>query len=262
MPLITLTTDWGLKDSFVGALKGAILTDCSSATIVDITHGVPLHDITEAAYIFKHASKHFPPGTVHLISIENHQVGLAPILIILLNKQYYIGPDSGIFSMIFSKPPADMVRIKAPLSLRQTNTSHILARTAAYLANGGDMYQVGEKTETFTVKYIPNAVLEGNLVRTTVIYIDHFGNVVLNLDAGNFQAIGKSRSFTILLKREQIEQAALYSHYSEVEDGEILCLLNAGGMLEIAINNGNASRMLGIKTGDTIRLEFHDHQNR
>lgn len=258
MPLITLTTDWGFKDPFVGALKGSILSDCSSAQIIDISHFVPVHDIVQGAYIFKNAAKHFPAGTIHIIAIENNQVELAPLIIIKHNNQHYIGSDCGIFSMIFNEVPDDIARVKAPILLRKTNTTHIIARTAAYLANGGDLYQVGEKIPVYEERIFPRAVIEGDFIRATVIYIDHFGNAVLNLDAGSFKKIGRDRPFSLLLKRYTIEQEKLYLHYSEVGEGEAISIMNAGGMMEVAIYNGNASLLIGIKTGDIIRIEFHD----
>jgi len=262
MPFITLTTDWGYKDPYVGALKGIILRDCRDAQIIDISHDVPVHDIVQAAYIFKNGSRHFPDGTVHIIGVENSQVELPPLLIIRHLKQHYIAADCGIFSMVFSEMPLDIARIKAPVQLRKSNTSHILARTAAYLANGGDLYQVGEKIPAFEERIFPRAVIDGDFVRATVIYIDHYGNAVLNLDAVAFKKVSRDRPFSILLKRYTLAQEKLYLHYSEVEDGEALSMINSCDMLEIAINNGSAAQLIGIKTGDIIRLEFHDRQDR
>lgn len=259
MPLITLTTDWGIKDPYVGALKGSILKECSNAQFVDISHFIPPHNIIQAAYIFKFGIKNFPQGTIHIIGVENNAKGLAPMLIIRHDNQYFLGPDSGLFSIIFPDLPDDIVRIKTSLELRKSNTPYILARTAAYIANGGDMYQVGEKIDAYQKRFFPLALIEGNFVRATVIYIDNFGNVVLNIDAPGFNTISQNRPFSILLKNYSIFQEKLYLHYSEVVDGEAISIINSGGMIEIAINNGNASQLIGIKTGDIIRLEFHDH---
>jgi S-adenosylmethionine hydrolase len=262
MPLITLTTDWGYKDPYIGALKGAILKECANAQLIDISHEVPAHDIVQGAYIFKNAAKNFPEGTVHIIGIENTQVELAPLLIIKKDNQHFIGADCGIFSMIFSSIPSEIVRIKAPVQLRKTNTAYILARSAAFLSNGGDLYQVGEKIPSFEERIFPRPVIENDFVRTTVIYIDHYGNAVLNLDMQSFKEICRDRSFSILLKRYALTQEKLFLHYSEVEDGEAISIINSCEMLEIAINNGNASQLIGIKTGDIIRLEFHDRPAR
>lgn len=262
MPLITLTTDWGYKDPFVGALKGSILRECREAQLIDISHLIPAYDIAQAAYIFKNGTRFFPDQTVHIVSVENNQVELAPLIIIRHLNQHYIGPDCGLFSMVFPSMPADIARIKAPVQLRKTNTTYILAKTAAYLANGGDLYQVGEKIQAYEERTTPRAVIDQNFVMTTVIYIDHFGNAVLNLDAEGFRSVSRNRPFTILLKRYSFTQEKLYLHYSEVSDGETISLINSCGMLEIALNNSNASQMIGIKKGDTIRLEFHDQTHR
>ena len=261
MPFITLTTDWGVKDHYVGALKGAILKECSNAQFIDISHLIPAHDIVQAAYIVKNGTKNFPDGTIHIIGVENNQVQLAPLIIVKENNQHYIGADCGIFSMVFSSVPADIARIKAPVQLRKTNTSLILSRTAAYLANGGDLYQVGEKILSFEERISPRAVVDGDFIRTTVIYIDNFGNAVLNLDAEEFKKVSRNRPFSILLKRYTIAQEKLYMHYTEVEDGEALSIMNSSNMMEIAIHNNSAAQLIGIKTGDIIRLEFHDNQN-
>lgn len=258
-PFITLTTDWGNKDHYVASLKGAILKDCNNVHFIDISHFVSRHDIVQAAYIFKNGSKGFGSGTVHIIGIENSQIQLAPLIIVKHNDQHFIGPDSGFFSMVFLVKPADIVRIKAPIQLRKSNTSHILARTAAYLANGGDLYEVGEKIDSYEERMYPRPVFDGNYIRTTVIYIDHFGNAVLNLDLENFKKFGKNRTFTILLKRNEVFQQSLFYHYSEVDSGEAVAIVNNGDMIEIGIYNDNASLLIGIKSGDIIRMEFHDH---
>lgn len=260
MAIITLTTDLGTKDHYVGVLKGTILKDIPEATIVDISHEISTFDILKAAFTVKNCYADFPKGTVHLLGV-NPEVGEATTyLAVKCDGYYFLGADNGVFSLIFEEKPTEVYELNILLNPDDLTfpTKDILAKAACHLAKGGTIEMIGKKTEDWIEKTFFRAVSVGNIIKGMAIHIDHYGNIITNIDEAFFKAFGQGRNFSIEFRGGDYDINSISKFYSDLPEGEKLALFSSSGLLEIAINKGNASRLLGIKESDTIRIEFYD----
>ena len=275
MPLITLTTDFGLRDYFVGAVKGALYTELEDARIVDISHQITPFNITETSYIIKNAYVNFPKGTIHVIgvdaelSVENKPIAL------LLDGHYFICSDNGIMSMITSEiRPEKIVEITIQKTYEKRYTTlDVFVKVASHLARGGTLEVVGNKIETIKeiteVQPVVNA--ENTQISGNVIYIDNYGNVVSNISKKLFTTVGKGRKFEISARNYTFDK--IMQNYNDVVDysipqelrhdeGKKLAIFNSAGFLEISIyksnvkTEGGATSLLGLKYHDNITIRF------
>jgi S-adenosylmethionine hydrolase len=272
MSIITLTTDYGLKDHFVGALKGKIVSEFMDATVIDISHYIDPFNIAEAAYIISSAYSSFPKGTVHLIGIdielnrENHHIAMQ------WNDQYFICADNGILSILIQKIlPQKLVAINIHDRFPSDATDlDIFVKVACHLAKGGLLNVIGKEIKNIKEVTEIKAIVQDNQIRGFVIYIDHFGNVVTNISKQLFLEVSKSRPYEVLFKRQTIK--TILPKYSDVcstekyplkyYEGERLAIFNEAGFLEIAIFRsnpetvGSASSLLGLSYRDIVIVDF------
>lgn len=274
MSIITLTTDYGLKDYFVGALKGKLLTIKLDATIIDISHDIDPFNTVEASYIINAAYTSFPKGTVHLIGVDIERNKENQHLAMQWNDHFFIAADNGILSMLCQKIiPQKIVAITIHDRLHEGATDlDVFAQVACHLANGGSLSVIGKEISSIKEVTEMKATLndQGNQLSGSVIYIDHFGNVVSNITKKQFIEAAKGRSYEILLKSKSIK--TILSKYSDIAssdkfpskyyEGEKLALFNEAGNLEIAIYRsnplkvGSAHSLLGLNYRDSITILF------
>ncbi len=277
MAIITLTTDFGEKDYFAGAVKGAIYNGLDDVKIVDISHSVTPFDISEASYIIKNAYKSFPKGSIHIIGIDSELTPENKHLAVLLDEHYFICANNGILSLIASEiKPQKIVEINIHENV-ETNfpVLDVFVSVACHLGRGGSLDVIGKKIEL--IKYLkqvaPQINTEENQIIGHVLYIDNYGNVVTNISRKLFENIGKSRDFT--LRARIINFSKIHETYSEAinfelekekrgeEDGKKLALFNSAGYIELAIYKsnsttvGSASTLFGLERRDTVTLKFH-----
>ena len=275
MPIITLTTDFGTKDHFVGAVKGAIYSELRDVKIVDISHQISPFSINEAAYILKNAYKNFPEGTIHIIGVDSEiSVENKPIAL-QLEKQFFICCDNGILSMITNEiNPEKLVEITIPES-NETKVPilDIFIKVACHIARGGMLEVIGKKIDDVRKLYEiqPLVNTEQNQIVGTVIYIDNFGNVISNITQNIFNNIGKGRDFEIIARNYNFTK--IYTKYNEIvdfdapaekrqDDGKRLAIFNSANYLEISLYRSNlntvggASSLLGLKYRDNITVRF------
>lgn len=258
MAIITLTTDLGYKDFYQAALKGSILNTLPNVNIVDITHEIEAFNISKAAFLLKNSFYYFPKGTVHLIGIDTVYSASNKYLAVKYRDHYFVGSDNGIFSLIFEEIPQEVVEISILQDLKFLHfpLADIFVKAACHLAAGGKLIDIGIPTFEIEQRMNFHPVLEKNQIKGCVIFIDSFENVVTNVTKDLFTKVQNGRNFTLFFRRnETINQ--LSWHYDEVPEGEKLCLFGISDHLEIAINKGKASGLLGLKTNDMIRIEFH-----
>jgi len=257
MAIITLTTDLGDKDIYQAALKGSILKLLPSVNIVDITNNVSAFNIQQAAFILKNSFHYFPDNTVHLIGIDTVFNTSTKFLAIKYNNHYFVGADNGIFSLMFKTIPAEMVEINIMQDLKFLHfpLADIFVKAACHLATGGKLEDIGEPIDTIENKMTLQPVVEKNLIKGSVIYIDAFQNVITNITKDFFNSVQQGRRFILYFKRNETI-SELSWHYNEVPEGEKLCLFGISDHLEIAINKGNASGLLGLNLGDSVILDF------
>ncbi len=258
MPVITLTSDWGTKDYYLASVKGAILRQIPEARIIDISHEIEPHNLTEAAFIIRNCYRDFPPGTIHIVGVSTEESEKTPHTIVQSEGQYFIGADNGIFSLIFDHPPEKVVEI----SLIQDSEFFTFSsrdrfvKTAAEIIKGEDISKLGHEREELNKKILFAPVVEQNVIKGMVIYVDNYHNAITNISKDKFKEIGKNRKFTITFRGEEINKTC--ESYSDVPVGELLALFGCNGHLQIAMNNAKAGNLLGLKPDDPVRVEFHD----
>ena len=257
MQIVTLTTDFGTKDYYAAVLKGNFLKEAENIQIVDISHSISTHDIVEGAFFIKNAYKHFPKGTIHVVSIQSFNEDGNRILAFEKEGFVFIGPDNGIFSLIFDDINSiDKYQIQLESS-KQDLLYDVITHAVGSLANGKQLQELGPRLDEALVKIGLRPVVTKSNIRATIIHVDHFGNVIINLSKEVFEKERNGRKFLIYYKgREQID--VILDHYSDVELGDVVCFFNSANFLEIAINMGNANELLSLRKNETIQIDFLD----
>jgi S-adenosylmethionine hydrolase len=281
MSIITLTTDYGLKDHFVGALKGKILSEFSEAKIVDISHNIDPFNTVEASYMIGAAYMSFPKGTVHLIGVDAELNKENQHIAMQWNDHYFICADNGILSMLTQKiVPQKMVAINIHDRLPVEATDlDVFVTVACHLVKGGSLSVIGK--EITSIKQVtelkPVVASDKNSIKGYVIYIDHFGNVVTNITKKLFLDSAKGRPYEIILN-ERVKQNKkgniknIWPKYSDIAnasnypvknyEGDKLAIFNEAGFLEIAIfrsnpsSVGSANSLLGLSYRDVVSIVF------
>lgn len=276
MPIITLTTDFGEKDYFAGAVKGAIYSEMEQVRIVDISHSISPFHISEAAYIIKNAYNSFPKGSIHIIGIDSELTPENSHLAVLLDDHYFICANNGILSLLASEiNPEKIVEI----NIHEKVTTNfpvldVFVKVACHMARGGTLEVIGKTISE--IKYLkefePIINTEKDQIIGHVIYVDNYGNVVTNISRKLFESVGKGRNFT--LRARMVNFTKIYENYSGwidfatekekrgEEDGRKLALFNSAGYIELAIYKsnpstvGSASSLFGLVHRDTVTIKF------
>lgn len=274
MPIITLTTDFGEKDHFVGAVKGAIYSELENVRIVDISHSVSPFHVTEAAYIIKNAYKSFPEGTIHIIGIDSELTPENRHIALKLDGHYFICANNGILSLIASEfVPEKMVEINIHDKVETVfPVLDIFVKVAGHLSRGGTLEVIGKKIKEIRQlkEHQPFCNQEQTQIKGNVLYIDNYGNVVTNISRKMFETIGRGRKFVMRARSATFTQ--IHDSYSGAidfksenlnrEDGKKIALFNSGGYIELAIYKsnpktvGSASTLFGLEWRDTVTISF------
>lgn len=263
-PVIGLFTDYGWDDPYVAQLKGAILTVDSNARILDITHSVTPFNLAEGAYLLDQCAEEFPGGTI-FVAVVDPQVGSErqPVLLQTAKGKYFIGPDNGLFTQVIAREGlARAWVLDKPEFFRAGDTSHtfhgrdIFGPVAAHLAAGTDPDHFGTPLKALLLLPDKIPTFAGGVISTQVLHVDHFGNVILNLDAANENAakLHVGNLVKISVGKEN-NSAPLVKTYSEVEKGRLLLLYGSNGLLEISMNQGSAAKQLKVEAGASVFLK-------
>jgi S-adenosylmethionine hydrolase len=255
MAIVTFLSDFGESDHYVAAVKAKILSINSTIPIVDITHQVQCGDIAHAAFVLRSVYRDFPPGTIHLIAVNATGRSDSKCIAIELRGHFFIGNDTGIFGLLSKEDARHVVDINA-LKPKSTTfpTRNILAVAAARLASGTAITDLGPRLDTY------NRMLPRQLKATTeviaghVIRVDHYGNLITNIDKETFAVLSVQRNFTIRFGRERIHR--VHEHVYQVEPGEVFVLFNDLGLMEIGINTGNANKLLGLDFDSAVMIKL------
>ncbi|MBK8489859.1 MAG: SAM-dependent chlorinase/fluorinase [Saprospirales bacterium] len=254
MTYITLTTDLGEQDYYAGALKGAILQQCPAVQLIDITHVIPSHDIVRGAFILKNAFTHFPEGTIHLVNVHNFYTDTPRLLVIHHQGHFFLGPDNGIFSLVFDQLPTQ-VRMLENTGDGLLSYQQAYAKAIGQLIGGTPLEELGQPGDGISERILLRPVVSPGQIRGTVIHVDKFENVIVNVTRELFEQVRKDRDFALYFKRHE-PITELSASYCDVPLGEVLCLFNSAGYLEIAIHMGKASSLLGLHVDDAVRIDF------
>ena len=264
MSIITLLTDFGTDDEYVGVMKGAILSTNPSATIVDITHQVDPQDLTHGAYLIRSYPEYFPPGTIHLVIVDPGVGSKRSIVAAERKGDCFLAPDNGILTLFLKEGSVDRsVTVDneryfiEPVS-RTFHGRDIFAPVGAHLSLGIDLLQIGNPVDpgSLVTLDIQDAYVDdsGALVGS-VISIDRFGNLITNIHQeamAHFSQIQGDKPFTIVICGKEIVGPA--SSYSSGRPQEPLAITGSRGYLEIAVNSGNAQQFFMAEKGTPVRL--------
>ncbi|OGW28679.1 MAG: hypothetical protein A2X56_00630 [Nitrospirae bacterium GWC2_57_13] len=261
--IITLTTDYGLRDSFAAAMKGVILSVNPHAQIVDLSHDIAPQDIWECAFTLKAAYTSFPRGTVHVAVVDpGVGSGRRPIIVVT-ESFYFVGPDNGIFSLIYSE--AERIRVHhitaghyyLPNPGPTFHGRDIFAPVAAWITKGIPSGNFGDEITDFVKLNVPVPKKLPDGIEGHVIHIDRFGNVITNITYADIQELTPDHKapgiVTLTFQDKQI--AGLRKFYAEAQPGEPGIIINSSGLLEIFLYKQNARTALNVKRGDTVLVK-------
>ncbi|MEM6737541.1 MAG: SAM-dependent chlorinase/fluorinase [Bacteroidota bacterium] len=256
MAVITFMSDFGTTDHYVAAVKAAILSSDPQQVIVDITHDIKPFDIAHAAYVLKHVYMDFPEKTVHLVAVDAMRKKSRPIALVL-EGHYFVGFDSGLFSLISNMKAKTIRRLSHKVSTFPAKVE--LTKAALALAQGESIEKLGESAESILELYPRRLKITKREIAGNVISIDHYGNLITNIkqtDVKKIQEINENyTSHTIRFGREAFD--GFHAYFTDVESGDCFVLFNSSGNLQIGINKGNASELLGLGIDAPVIIEFN-----
>ncbi len=264
MAIITLTTDMGLKDHYVAAVKGAILSQFAEAVIVDVSHQVKPFDIAEAAFILRQAWPEFPKGSIHIIGVNPEADGRTPHLVVRHDGHYFIAADNGVFSLLFDGRPQEAFELTMKLDDDHAafTTKTVFVKAACHIARGGTPDVIGRKVVQTRELIGFQPTSDAASIRGKVVHVDTYGNLVTNVRKQLFNEVGKGRTFRISFGRSDDDISKIDNTYADVPQGERVAFFGASGLLEIAVNKGvegsggGASRLFGVGVTAPVRIEF------
>ena len=259
MPLITLTTDFGLKDGFVGTLKGVIWSICPQAQIADISHAISPQNVLEGAHVLGRAYAFFPRGTVHLVVIDPGVGTRRRPIAARLGEYYFVAPDNGLITPMLTEAeknhrPIEIVHLTNPRYFlpQVSNTFHgrdIFAPVAAHLANGVPLSDLGPTIKDPLRLVMPEAEKTPTGWRAHIIGVDIFGNLAIDLPAS---ALADLPELTVRLHGREVH--GLVASYGHKASGVLVALIDSENFLELAIVNGSAAAVLGAHVGDEVEV--------
>jgi S-adenosyl-L-methionine hydrolase (adenosine-forming) len=256
-PILTLTTDFGLSDHYVGVMKGVILGICPQARIVDISHGVTPYEIPEAAYTIAQAYRYFPKKTVHVVVVDPGVGTSRRPIVVEAAGQYFIGPDNGVFTMIYAREKHKVRAVTDARLFRQpvSHTFHgrdIFAPVAARLAKGLAAARAGKLIADYLRPNFDQPLRIGKRTwQGRILKIDRFGNIVTNLHRDQFPDL-EQRHSEMVIGPHHI--GALATNYAQAAPGELFLIFGSGGYLEVSTAEASAAKAIGCEVGAPAEL--------
>ncbi len=276
MSIITLTTDFGLKDHFAGIFKGKIYSLFPETNIIDISHSIDKFNVLEASYLLATSYAYFPKGTVHIVAVDATRNADTNHIAILYDGHYFIGADNGIFGGLTNKKnPEKIVQITIhDLLIDGSSDLDVFATVATHLAKGGEMTVIGTPITEIKKMNMLVPILDQNLksIRGHIVYIDDFGNCVTNISKNYIEEVAKGRQYIVRFSVYTINRVK--NNYADFKNnkstdlntmaGNEIALFNQDGFLEIAVyrsnpnRSGSAHTLLGLKMQDAVIVEFSE----
>jgi S-adenosylmethionine hydrolase len=254
---LTLTTDFGYQDPFVGMMKGVILGINPSASITDITHGITPQSVTEAALVIGESYRYFPEGTIHVVVVDpGVGSGRRPILA-SSDGHFFIGPDNGVLTAVFGESPVVIHLTEERYFLRAGgSTFHgrdVFAPAAAWLSRGVKKEKFGRLISDYITLHLPTPRVEEDGVKGEVLHIDRFGNAITNIRGRDLEPLmRKAPALRVVADRWEMDMRRFYS---DAGDNKPHALINSSGYLEIFIYKGSAAAELGLEVGGAVSVK-------
>ncbi len=255
MAVITFLSDFGYSDHYVAAVKAKLLALCPDCKVIDITHGIAPFNIAHAEYVLDSVYRDFPKGTVHLVGVDTHGSKHGKFHAARHNGHYFLIPDNGLLSLLTDGQPDMVVELTLDEPLMPFPVRDVLAPAAVYLAKGGELEVLGERT--YNIRQLLNRQLRlgDHSITGHVIHVDRYGNLITNITRDSVDTIAHGRTFTVHFGRETIGR--IHPNYNQVSDGDCCCIFNAQNQLCIGINKGNAAELLGLDFDSQIDVRFY-----
>lgn len=258
--IVTLLTDFGHDSPYVASMKGVLLSISPGLTLVDISHAVPPQNVRHGAYVLAEASRWFPEGTIHIAVVDPGVGTERKVVYVEAGSQCYIAPDNGLLGEVVRRdPPTKMIALTEPKYwlFEVSHTFHgrdIMAPAAAHLSLGVDPAALGEPLDSLECLAEPAAQCQPGRIAGEIVWIDHFGNLVTNIEAAMLDEALAARSVDVQFGRHGA--AALVRTYGDAAPGELVALIGSNGRLEVAIVNGSAAQQLGGAVGDEVTIAW------
>lgn len=256
MPVITFMSDFGTTDHYVSAVKASIVTQKPDQIIVDLTHDIRPFDIAHAANVLKNVYQDFPAGTVHLVAVDAMREK-SNLIAIELEGHFFVGFDSGLFSLLSEMKPNTVRELNSNGSVFPAKD--VLANAAVDLAGGKQLTKVGDAAKSFLELYPRQLKVTKREIAGNVVSVDHYGNLITNIQKIDFEKMmelnGNGTTHTTRFGRETFTK--IHKYYTEVESGDCFVMFNSLGYLQIGINKGNASELLGLRVDTPVIIEFN-----
>lgn len=258
-PLITLLSDFGLKDPYVAEMKAVILTICRQARIVDISHSIEKFNMRMGAFVLASATHYFPEGTIH-VAVVDPGVGTRRRAILVETKHaFYIGPDNGLLMLAAHREEirhAYSITNQKLMLPRVSSTFHgrdVFAPAAAHLANGIPPTHFGSEIQNYAVPHFVEPLLQADRIMGEILHIDDFGNIITNIKSAELEKAGFriKQPLSIRLSNKSFH-ANLCEAYGDVAPKAALALIGSHDFFEISVNQGSAAKMFDVKAGDNV----------
>ncbi len=252
MPLITFLSDFGCRDHYVAAVKAKIYTLDTQIDIIDISHQIEHFNIAHGSFVLKSVFSDFPENTVHMVAVNSVARVREPYIALRLEGHYFVGTDNGLLGLISEHEPEEIVRL--PSSPSTFPAKDIFAPVAVSIAQGSSLTAVGKPTEKFN-RILPRQLkVTKTQISGNVVQVDGYGNLITNIDKQTFNTLNSNSNYRVVFGRETFD--LVHQSYRETDYGDCFILFNSLGLLEIGINSGNASELLGLDYDSSVHIHF------
>ena len=259
--IVTFTSDFGVREYYVGAVKGAILSVCESARIVDISHQISPHELCEAAFTLASACPYYPPGSIHLAVVDPGVGSRRRSLAVATERDFFVGPDNGIFTLILEQQ-----RVRQVVSLENERFFHtpvaptfhgrdVFGPVAGWLARGTALLELGPSIDDWVRLDFPAPERSGQRLLGKVLQVDRFGNVITCFRPSDLEGLaGGDGEPLFRLGNQRVTRVCRF--YSEARPGELFALIGSSGYYELALAQDSAATRLGARPGTEVVLEL------
>ena len=261
-PVITLTSDWGNTDHYVSSVKGAILRRLPDTAIMDITHEIRHYDIRQASFILREAYRQFPVGSIHIIAIDSIESLRQPHMVVKGNGHYFIGADNGMFALILDEEPEKIILLRVPQDTGYFTFPERdrFVKAACHLAEGKPVEDLGEIALQVNSKFVLPSIIEKDRILGRVMYVDSYDNAFINITEKEFKSTVGSKPFTINFRRPDYCIHTIVQAYGDVNPGDMCAIFSTSGYLQIAMNQGKASSLLGLVLDTPVTVTIGEHE--
>lgn len=255
MPIITITTDFGISDPYLAQLKGIIYSSCPNATVVEVSTQIKPYDILQASFFISHIENYYQEGTIHISTVNNKGEKKVPYIIAVKNNQYFIVPDNGtIFILTQDQEEIDIYTLENDNNL---SSKQYLKEAIRMLGLGLHPNQFAIQKKEVRKSMLPAPITHPNFIRGSIIHIDRFQNAILNVSRKLVDKFAKGRKVLVRFSNFQ-PIYGIKENYYDAPQGELIARYNSHNFVELAINMGRAAQLFGLEKGQLIELVFEE----